>query len=199
MSNLNFNIKHLDNVQFSYDELVDYYETVKSQYDHLRWVPDGYDQKDHAVNNIYGWAIQSNYTDPEIPCPPYHFDHECVVKDPNESFSIPTKLIFGFAKKIIDTFPEVRQTVLSAHPPGTVINQHIDNTEYFKIHIPIYTNNKSYFVFGDEKYVLEQGKAYFINTKYMHGTENAGDTERVHLIFKIPYSRELDVLKDITI
>ena len=180
-----FKVIELDNLIFSIEELQSYYETVKEKYHHLKWVVNNsIDIKDHKVENIYGWAIQSNFKDPTIPCPPYHIQKD-ENTHPDNNFDVPTELIFGFSRKIIKSFPNVRQTVIAGHPPGTVINLHIDNDEFFKIHIPIHTNNDSYFNFEDEKFLLKEGKAYLINTSLKHGVDNSGNTDRVHLIFKI--------------
>jgi hypothetical protein len=177
-----FDIKELPNFKFSLQELKDYYAKV-SQYDNLKWQPNSTNTLDHKVNGVYSWAIQSNLKDATKPCPPYDIKHDTEVLG---TFDNPTELVFGFGKYIVDAIPDIRQTVISAHPPGTVIQQHIDNTEFVKVHIPIQTNNQSYFVFGDSKYNLQEGKAYLINTTNQHGTINQGDTDRIHLIFKIP-------------
>ena len=185
---MNFKIKKLDNIKFSHKELVEYYEKIKQDYQHLKWDTSMLsDHKNHKVAKLYSWAIQSNLKDPSNPCAPYHIDTSDAV-DPADSFSIPTDLIFGFGQCVIETFPDVRQTVIAAHPPGTRINFHIDNDEFVKIHIPIYANNNSYFEFEDEKFLLEEGSAYLVNTSLMHGTENLGDTDRIHFIFKIKIS-----------
>lgn len=184
-SMLEFKVKQLDNITFNSEELIDYFNTLVSDYQHMKWtVPDDMDTLTHRVDNIYSWAIQSNLKDPSKPCPPYHIqDKES--RDPSDSFQIPTELIFGFGKKIIDTFPNVRQTVIACHPAGSFIDQHVDTDKFVKIHIPIITNDKSYFSFGDEDFNLEVGNAYMINTALLHGTDNRGDSDRVHLIFKI--------------
>ena len=171
-----FDIKELPNFKFSLQELKDYYAKVV-QHDNLKWQPNSTNTLDHKVNNVYSWAIQSNLKDATKPCPPYDIKHDSEVLG---TFDNPTELVFGFGKYIIDAIPDIRQTVISAHPPGTVIQQHIDNTEFVKVHIPIQTNDQSYFVFGDSKYNLQEGKAYLINTTNQHGTINQGDTDRVH-------------------
>lgn len=182
---LEFKVKKLENIKFNIDELIGYFHTLENEYQHLKWtVPEDFDTLTHKVDYMYSWAIQSNLKDPSKPCPPYHIqDKES--RDPDDSFQVPTDLIFGFGKKIVDSFPNVRQTVIACHPPGTFIDQHIDTENFVKIHIPIKTNKDSYFTFGDEKFNLEVGNAYLINTALMHGTDNQGDTDRVHLIFKI--------------
>lgn len=182
---LEFKIKKLDNIKFDINELIDYFYSLEKDYQHLKWsVPENLDPLTHRISNLYSWAIQSNLKDPSKPCPPYHIQN-VEDRDQNDSFQIPTELIFGFGKKIIDSFPNVRQTIITGHPPGTFIDQHIDSEEFVKIHIPIKTNNDSFFIFGEEKFNLEVGNAYIVNTAMKHGTENNGDTDRIHLIFKI--------------
>lgn len=179
---LNFDIKELSNIKFSMQDLKDYYDKVK-KYENLKWTPEGTDTLTHKVNKMYSWAIQSNLKDPTKPCPPYDIKHDDTVLG---TFDNPTELVFGFGKYFIDAIPNIRQTVISAHPPGTTIQQHIDNTEFVKIHIPIKTNKNSFFVFENNRYNLEVGKAYLINTTREHGTINNGDDDRIHFIFKIP-------------
>lgn len=194
---MNFKIKKLENLKFNYIELLSYYNTIVKDFQYLKWVPTGIiDELDHSIKHMYSWAIQSNYKDIEIPCPPYHIDTESVLSDPNDTFSNPTKLVFGFGKKIVNLFPEVRQTSIAGHPPGTKIQLHPDNDEFLKIHIPIKTNPKSWFIFEDEKFNLEIGSAYLINTTILHGTYNEGDTDRVHLIFKFPTRLTDDILNN---
>lgn len=186
-----FDIKELPNIKFSIEQLEEYFNEVV-RYDNLKWKPDRSDTTDHKVNKLYGWAIQSNLKDPTKSCPLYDIKHDNEVIG---TFDNPTELVFGFAKLIIDSIPQIRQTVISAHPPGTTINQHIDNYEFLKVHIPIKTNKNSFFVFEDKRYNLEVGKAYLINTTREHGTTNDGDSDRIHFIFKIPVAVVDDLLK----
>lgn len=190
---MDFKIKKLDNIKFSHKELVEYYEKIKNEYQHLRWDSSMLtDHKDHKVQGLYSWAIQSNLKDPSKPCAPYHIDNSEAV-DAKDKFNVPTDLLFGFGRRVVEAFPNVRQTVIAAHPPGTKINFHIDNEEFVKIHIPIYANNQSYFEFEDEKFLLEEGNAYLVNTALMHATDNLGDTDRIHFIFKINM-RDVDTI-----
>lgn len=190
-----FKIKKLTNIKFDIEELINYFHELEKNYQHLKWtVPDDLDALTHRIDEIYSWAIQSNLKDPTQPCPPYHIQKK-EDRDPSDSFQVPTELIFGFGKKIIDEFPNVRQTIIACHPPGTFIDQHTDTEKFVKIHIPIKTNENSFFVFGDEKFNLEVGNAYMINTTLMHGTENNGTTDRIHLIFKITEEDARHILK----
>jgi hypothetical protein len=185
---MDFKVKRLSNVQFDPAELIEYYNSVKKLFPQMMWtVPKTIDTKTHRVANMYSWAIQSNLKDSTIPCPPYHIDDVDGILE-SDDFSMPTKMIFGFAEKLINTFPNVRQTAIAGHPPGTRIDLHPDNDEFLKIHIPIETNPDAWFFFEDEKFNLEVGSAYMINTAIPHGTDNLGITDRVHLLFKFPLS-----------
>lgn len=179
----NFEVLPLDDFKFSIDELIDYYKTLEQDFQHLKWTPDEtIDVKDHSVEKVYSWAIQSNLKDPTKPCPPYDIKYDDSVVG---TFDVPTELIFGFPQRLLTAMPFLRQTVISCHPPGTKINFHKDNEEFFKIHIPIITNDNSWFVFEHSKYNLKPGKAYLINTEKLHGTDNLGDNVRVHFITKL--------------
>lgn len=191
---LEFKVKQLANIKFNMIELLEYYNTLVSDYQHLKWtVPSTMNTLTHRVDSMYSWAIQSNLKDPTLPCPPYHIQDKELV-DSKDTFQVPTDLIFGYGRKILDTFPNVRQTVIACHPPDTFIDQHIDTEQFVKIHVPIITNSQSYMVFGDELYNLRVGSMYMINTSYMHGVHNRGTTDRVHLIFKITLSDAQNIL-----
>jgi hypothetical protein len=184
---LDFKIKKLDNISFNFQELTEYYAMLKSDYQKLKWWP-----KDSPVEQGYGWAIQSKFWDPTIPCPCYHFPWD-EGKDCNNNFDTPTELVFGFADKILKNFKNAKQTILMVHGAGTTIDFHIDKEvwlaeEHLKIHVPIESNDKSYFQFDDEEFVLSPGSMYLVNTTLNHGTANLGLNERAHLIFKIPMS-----------
>ena len=190
---LDFKIQRLNNVKFNHTELVAYYQTLKHNYPHMKWQAPPGEFSDLA----YSWAIQTKMKDATRPCSPYHLPTD----DPNDfigDFDSPTELVFGFGKKIIDTFPEVKQTVITVHYPGSKLPWHIDVEEsledHWKIHIPIETNDLSYFQYKDEEFVLQIGYAYLVNTSIDHATDNRGTTERAHLIFKIPAKFVDDIL-----
>lgn len=189
---MDFKIRRLDNVKFSFDELESYYNDIKTNFQYLKWVPPG-----NMVDQAYSWAIQTKLKDPNQPCGPYHWPGEDTSQF-NNNYDTPTAMIFGFAKKIIDTFPSVKQTNITTHAPGTIIEFHIDKEleleDHYKIHFPIETNKDSFFQFEGEEFHLEAGYAYLVNTGIPHGTNNKGTTERAHLIFKIPASKIDEIL-----
>lgn len=53
-----------------------------------------------------------------------------------------------------------------------------------KIHIPLTTNDQSFFFLDQEKHHLEVGKAYEVNNGRNHRVVNGGTTDRIHLIFE---------------
>jgi hypothetical protein len=171
-------------IRFDLEEAREYYHSVERDFAHLKWMPnnDAVDIEQHKTKGVYGWGIQSNLADLSLACPPYHIHKN------GSNIYRNTVLVYGFAQKLIELFPECRQLGLAIHPPGVEIGQHTDNDEYFKIHIPLYTTDKSYFVFGEEHNVMALGRMYLVETKYMHGTINNGDGNRVHLLFKLPRS-----------
>lgn len=179
-------------IQFDYNELLEYYNTLERDYQHLKWtfqddVEDA--DKGHKHDGIFGWAIQSNLEDLTKPCPPYDI-HKERTKEYRD-----TELMFGFAKKLTEFFPGVRQLGIAGHPPGVSIAQHVDNDKYYKIHIPIVSNPQAFFTFGPDKNVLAPGKMYYVATEIPHGTINEGDSTRVHMFFKCDYSTIEDVKK----
>jgi len=182
---MEFKIQRLDNVEFNFDELVDYYHDLKNHHQDMKWEPP----PGEFADLICSWAIQTKMKNPDLPCDPYHLP-DTVTEDYNSDFNSPTKLVFGFAKKIIETFSDIKQTVITVHYPDTILPWHIDTEEYledhYKIHIPIETNTQSYFRYRDEQFVLQTGHVYLVNTGIEHSTENRGLTERAHLIFKVP-------------
>lgn len=186
---LNFKIEPLENFKFSFDELLAYYKEIKEQYKHLEC-------RSVLFPNGYSYAMQTKLADPNVPCPPFHMPGETGV---NNNFDTPTPLMFGFAKKILDNFAYAKQLVITVHGPGAQIAFHTDDEiflpeEHLKIHLPIESNDESYFQFENEEFVLKPGTAYLVNTTLPHGTDNRGNSERAHLIFKVPVSSVQDIL-----
>jgi hypothetical protein len=179
---MNFDIKELD-FKFDYTDYRNYYNYICRYYPHLKFtndlIEDTVDSEKHNISGVYGFGIQSNLADLDVPCPPWN-----VHKEGSDNYR-DTALVFGPILDLKEKFPNSRQYSISGHPPGTIIQQHIDTDKYLKIHIPITTNSDAYFVFGNSKYCLTVGKAYLINTTRPHGTINFGRTDRVHLFFKV--------------
>lgn len=78
--------------------------------------------------------------------------------------------------------------MLARMAPGGVIHPHVDANPAalwpHKIHVPITTNDQVTFFIGDDGHKLEVGKAYEVNNLGKHAVNNAGGTDRIHLIFE---------------
>lgn len=83
-------------------------------------------------------------------------------------------------------FPKVMLARLAA---GGVVTRHTDglgsNLHTHKIHVPIQTNDRAWIEVGDQRFHLSSGHAYELNNLAPHGAENAGTTDRIHLILEV--------------
>jgi hypothetical protein len=177
-------------------ELQEYYAVLQKDYQHLCWKFKNFDNVEqgvggHVLSNSYGWALQSNLEDLNKPCPPYNITKETRIEYRD------TKAMFGIVKRLKDYFPYAHQFSISVHPPKTIINFHTDTDKFLKVHIPIYTNTKAYFKFEPYRHYVfpADGSMILVNTKIKHSTSNEGDTDRVHLFFKIPLEKETEITK----
>lgn len=95
--------------------------------------------------------------------------------------SVATKMNYSSAE-----FPRV---MLAKLPAKQVIKAHIDASpaaQYpHKIHVPITTNDQTYFCFEKSKKQMKVGEAYEVNNNIKHWAENNGNSDRIHLIFEL--------------
>jgi hypothetical protein len=89
---------------------------------------------------------------------------------------------YGYAR---GAFPRV---MLARMAPGGVIKPHVDANPaakwLHKIHVPLLTNDKVTFYVGGVGYQFPEGDAVEVSNMAVHAVENAGDTDRIHLIFE---------------
>lgn len=82
----------------------------------------------------------------------------------------------------------IKAVMLAKLKAGYGIDAHTDGSPsyYFlhKIHIPIQTNEKVDFYIKPNHYHLKEGIAYEVNNIAPHSVTNAGETDRIHLIFE---------------
>lgn len=173
-----------------------YLDIVENKFVHLRWDADNNlsnvrdaDLQDN-IAGVYGWGVQSNLDDLSQPCPPYN-----IHKNGSEVYR-NTPLVFGFAEWLLELFPYARQISIAAHPPGTKIRTHVDSDNYFKIHVPLIINNNSYFVFGNQQFVMQPGQMYLVNTSVPHSTSNDGNNTRIHIFFKVPVDKVEEIVNN---
>ena len=89
---------------------------------------------------------------------------------------------YGYARGV---FPRV---MLARMRPGGVIHPHVDANPAakwpHKIHVPLSTNPAVVCFFGGEEHHFPVGEAVEVDNLGPHWVRNAGDTDRVHLIFE---------------
>ena len=87
-------------------------------------------------------------------------------------------------------FPRV---MLARMAPGGVIKPHRDANPAakwpHKIHVPLVTNDRVTFFVDGVGYHFPEGEAVEVSNMAVHAVENAGDTDRIHLIFEY-YDRQ---------
>jgi aspartyl/asparaginyl beta-hydroxylase (cupin superfamily) len=78
--------------------------------------------------------------------------------------------------------------MLARMAPGGVIHPHRDENPAakwpHKIHVPLTTNDGVTFLVDGIGYRLPEGEAVEVNNMSVHGVENRGPTDRIHLIFE---------------
>jgi len=89
---------------------------------------------------------------------------------------------YGYERGV---FPRV---MLARMAPGGVIKPHVDANAAakwpHKIHVPLLTNDKVTFFIGGVGYHFPEGEAVEVSNMAVHAVENAGTTDRIHLIFE---------------
>lgn len=94
---------------------------------------------------------------------------------------------YGYANA---AFPRV---MLARMAPGGVIKPHRDANPAakwpHKVHVPLITNERVTFFVDGIGYHLEEGEAVEVSNMAVHAVENAGDSDRIHLIFEY-YDRD---------
>nr|WP_255783968.1 aspartyl/asparaginyl beta-hydroxylase domain-containing protein [Lysobacter chinensis] len=89
---------------------------------------------------------------------------------------------YGYARA---DFPRV---MLARMAPGGVIKPHRDANPAakwpHKIHVPLLTNERVIFYVDGIGYRFAEGEAVEVNNMGVHAVQNAGDTDRIHLIFE---------------
>jgi hypothetical protein len=89
---------------------------------------------------------------------------------------------YGYARGV---FPRV---MLARMAPGGVIKPHRDANPAakwpHKIHVPLLTNDKVTFFIDNVGYHFPEGEAVEVSNMAVHAVENAGASDRIHLIFE---------------
>jgi hypothetical protein len=100
----------------------------------------------------------------------------------NSKITQQKELRFGFAKKILDVFPNASIVELVVNPVGTKYHKHVDGDDWIRIVIPIIADNGAVWHFNDVQNVTQlPGHAYLVLTEYPHATDVFGPNERVSI------------------
>lgn len=175
-------------------QLVEYYNTVVTEYQHLKWdyntggkyiTQEWQDRMESEPATLlpYGWAIQSNIEENE-PCPPYNITTHKRIPYHN------TELVFGLVKELQEKMPYAYRWAISVQPPGGKVSLHCDQEDELTVWIPIYSNDDSSitYVIDEVTYLINlpaTGNLYLLDTTFPHYTINNGNTDRVAIIFRL--------------
>lgn len=122
----------------------------------------------------------------EGPLPPERGQAKKEYQDVDEDLLYPRTIFDGYARELVESLPiKSKRWLVTIHTPGTRLIEHQDSPDKIRIHIPIYTNDKSNWIIDGQEYHMEPGWAYVINTSLPHSVYNSGDTDRIHLYGKI--------------
>jgi len=187
-------------ITFDINQALDYYRTLEKDFQHLKWnMPvRGFRRVDENITpSITGWAIQTPAKTDEPHCMLYDINLQ------GRELAKETPCAFGFAKKLLNVFPTAFRMYLTVNSPGVEVLPHIDDTNIpkrmYKIIIPIQTNDKAIWMTDEGNIHLEAGSVYLVDTmSFRHGTQNNGDTDRVHFMFEI-FEEDLETVKGMSI
>jgi hypothetical protein len=196
------------NFTVNLDSLQDYYNTLVTKYEHLRWswdkhggeITEEWQQRmlaEPGTQLPYGWAIQSNLVDDSIPCPPYNIStHErCEYRN--------TELAFGLVTKLQALMPYTYRWSVAVQPPGGKVIRHVDQGDEYTGHIFIRSTDKALFTFWKNNNsksfnMPADGSVWLVDTIIEHETENfSKDEYRVGLVFRFK-RKNLDLIRSIT-
>lgn len=80
------------------------------------------------------------------------------------------------------------QPMLSVVMPGHAIEPHVDHQGpkwLCRVHVPLTTNPRSFFIVGGSHHLLAPGHAYRVNTEAEHAVTNGGISPRIHFMFDV--------------
>ena len=95
----------------------------------------------------------------------------------------------AYFREVLSTFRcEILAARLLRLKAGSRIREHRDynlsiEDGELRVHVPIQTNPQLVFILGGERLVLSEGAAWYLNVNYPHSVDNAGDIDRIHMVF----------------
>ena len=112
-----------------------------------------------------------------------------ILATPNANFKdTPTLSKCLYFKEIIDSFQCEKEAVrLLSLSSNSYIKEHRDYAScyengFFRIHIPIQTNDKVIFTVNQKPLPIWEGECWYANFDLLHFVSNEGATDRIHLV-----------------
>lgn len=112
-----------------------------------------------------------------------------ILATPNATFQdTPTLSNCLYFKEIVDSFQCEKESVrLLSLSPNSYIKEHTDSDGgyedgFFRIHIPIQTNDKVIFTVNKKPLPMREGECWYANFNKPHFVSNQGETDRIHLV-----------------
>lgn len=209
----------LPNITYNVQEALDYYNIVKKDYTDLTWtkkemVENAYFNKVREDDMIQSFLDFKGRVEPFISFPReklleiinskrWGFTNNVRMWSINlnnvnnhTKITRQTELQFGFARKLIEAFPNNSMLQLVLNPVGTTYHRHSDTADVIRVIIPVVSDEGAVWHFDDAKNVPHfPGHAYVVPTEYPHATDVFGPADRVSFMFLLPKNK-LDWIKD---
>ena len=160
---------------------------------------------EELVTNVYDNFRQINLTELDGEPMPYTDNiKERIQRREETLYNKKTEdYIDSYFEDIVEQFrtPAMRVRITKLLPK-TEISWHIDYDPTYatRIIIPIYTNDNIINLFkvrkDIEEYILEAGKAYFINGGFAHAVKNNSNSNRISLMFSLDGQDDLENVPD---
>jgi hypothetical protein len=180
------------------DKLQEWYRTLETDYQDWKFVyskhkymwkeapGDITGETGHVFMDDTAWYTLCWNGTEQGPLPPERGHAKREYQDIDEDLLYPREIFNGYALELVQSLPiKSKRWLVTIHTPGTRLIEHQDSPDKIRIHIPIYTNDKSSWIIDGEEFHLETGWAYAINTSLPHSVCNSGDSPRIHLYGKI--------------
>lgn len=181
----------LTNLSININDALEYYNTLRNEHMDLHW----YYTKDHnepgiidPKNNLgkmNGWGIQTVYSDLTFP---YHGDAD--PHDEGPEFFKPTKLVFGWAEKILSLLKQPYRSFLLVYPSGDYLGPYDPcPPPHFRFYIPIVSNDNAWLINTDtqERFLLEPGTVYLNTMEGFTELRNDGNSDMVYMQVDSPF------------
>lgn len=112
-----------------------------------------------------------------------------ILATPNAKFrDTPSLSECSYFREVVDLFQCPKEAVrLLSLSPKSFIKEHRDNSSgysdgFFRIHVPIQTNDKVIFRLNGNNLPMKPGECWYADFNLPHYVSNEGETDRIHLV-----------------